>query len=267
MRPFLKSVRLEKVLESTSIVSLTYASEYKLEGIELMGVDAGLDWIPGDSKLMEYLEELDDLHLYQVNLEIKTSCEFRARGFDDENDYWEEGANHEIERLETGKIRFISTDEVIDLIELITRIPTNYEISLEEATRHVENVLEEQPELFQLMVDLSLWIKDILLFPKESDKYIHLSNIVRYIKTELRSYYSKKIDDVIQPVHIALTKIYIMISSFAEEDIRILTGSIEKSGFPELFESLPDKIRELEDAELETAEDRFEKLRDSLHFV
>ncbi len=267
MRPILYSVKLKNVTDSMSEVEIKYSIEEQPEGIELMGVDAGLDWIPGDSILLNFDSEVNDLYFYSITLKIVSSCEFRARAFVGEDDLWEDGTNHTIERDPSGKIDLLTDDLILDSIELVTRIPVKLDISPAIAKLHVENIVDSGIEFFQILVEIAIWIEDLLINPINNLKVHKLPDIIRYLKVLNREYDSKKVNDLGRSIYLALTNINILITTFSEEDDRVLTGSIEKAGYIELFKNLPQRVKELDTSNFGDKEDSFALFQEHMKYI
>lgn len=267
MKPQIKSVTLLKISENTSSIEIKYFVESQVEGIELMGVDAGLEWVQGESIEMIYEGEIDELHIYSCILEVEISCEFRARAYSRGLDYWEEESNHTIERQHTGQIELITESYVLEKIDYFPRVPVNYEVEESIAILQVEEVLVNQPELLQLLFNLTIWIKDLLQSPYKNIKLDKLSDIIRYLKIYTREYDSQAIDELVRPVYLSLTELYISIATFSEDDIKILESTLDEAGYKELFIELPQKIKDIEFTKFESHEESNKKFTDHLKYI
>ncbi len=126
MKPILFAVIVKAIDEDESIVEIKYKGSQKLTGIELHGVDAGLSWLKGESIEFEDKEKIDENIIYATNIQVKTSCEFRARGYFEDEDHWEEGKNHQIIRLPSGSIELHTSHAILDVIEFQPDPPKLY---------------------------------------------------------------------------------------------------------------------------------------------
>ena len=269
MEPELSSIKLDMVTDTTSIVEIVYRAPKSFQGIELMGVDAGLSWLKGKSisLRMQPSEDPDNAN-YVGYLEVVDSCEFRARGYDSEGDRWEPGlANHRIERTEKGTIEF-KTELDRDLFYFKGELPTDFEPSIDKATYRLEHIEEEDVPLFQALIDLSIWIDLVYAEPLEESRIYPISGIMRHLKRKSRQRESKKIDEVVLPIISALFNIYRTALEHAEDDIRYLTGEWQSQGYIDLIKELPGKVKELEDDPgLGLGKDSGDRFMDLLKFI
>ena len=76
------------------------------EGVEVLGVDEGLSWIPGKGvrAMKSPLRSEDGVPLFEARLSIAKRCEFRARSWSGDVSLYEEGKNHVLERKAPGKV-------------------------------------------------------------------------------------------------------------------------------------------------------------------
>lgn len=267
VKPRLHSMKLKGVSDTASDIEIIYIIGDKPEGIELMGMDAGLDWIPGDSKMLAYIGERDKEYMYGLTLNLSGSCEFRARAFDGVTDFWEDGSNHSLIRKMDGRFNLKTDSMTIDQVEIINRIPVNLNVSETIAKIHVENIADAGIDLFQILVEIAIWVDDLLVNPIDNIKLLKIPDLVRYLKTELRNYDSMKVNDIVRSTYLYLTKISVLIATFHEDDDRILTGSIEKEGYLEFFRSLAENVKKLENEGFGDAEDSYALFKEHMKYI
>ncbi len=267
MKPVLKAIKLVKVGIGSSLVSISYLGDDDMHGIELMGIEAGLSWIKNESIQMEKSSS-EEVNVYSKVIEVVNYCEFRARGFISDEDFWEDGAvNHKLIRNEDGTIE-LETDELIyDSIELKKNEPTNFEIGEEDALLQVNNLEENPIKLLQLLVNLSYWTKDLFTNPLENENIHHLPFLIRYLKEYSRLIESHKLDLVVRPVYNAFFDIYLSTITFSEEDERILLGKFDKQKYPELMSGLMDAAKKLDNEVIADRDDKEQRLLALMEYV
>ncbi len=103
-RPVLKKAIVEIIGNNKDTILLLYKCE--ADGVEILGVDEGLSWVPGKGirALRSPIRDEDGGILFEARLSIAKKCEFRARSWKGETNLWEEGKNHVLERLESGQV-------------------------------------------------------------------------------------------------------------------------------------------------------------------
>ncbi|MCH8906197.1 MAG: hypothetical protein IH840_03825 [Candidatus Heimdallarchaeota archaeon] len=117
MRPQLNAVIVEEFSEDSTKVLIKYRGNHDLHGIELHGVDADLSWLKGESKqLIPSDDDEQDYLIYSLQIILEHQCEFRARGYEDDDDYWEE-RNHILKRNKDGSIELETEEEVMALLD------------------------------------------------------------------------------------------------------------------------------------------------------
>ncbi|MHA2504210.1 MAG: hypothetical protein ACXAE3_15230 [Candidatus Kariarchaeaceae archaeon] len=266
MNPELFSIRLDSVTDTSSFVEVIYSGPADLIGIELMGVDAGLSWLKGKSLLLEKTVESTEARFAAV-LKITNSCEFRARGYDSEEDHWEDGmGNHRILRLDDGSIQ-VETKLDNSLYLFKGSLPIDFSPDPEIAISRVENI-QLDSSFFQTLVDLSVWVDSLMEAPLSEDKIYPISSIMVFLKESTRKYDSHKVDGVIRPVLKSLFAIQVSALDFAEDDERLLSGQWERDGHIATLKNLVNTVRELEvDPDLGKGKDSFDRFRELLKFV
>jgi len=262
------SVRLDTVIDTTSVVEIIYKAPLAFQGIELMGVDSGLSWLKGQSIPLKKHKIEDDTGQFVAYLEVADTCEFRARAFDEEGDHWEAGlSNHQISRNNDGTISF-NTELASDFYYFKGSLPTDMSPSLDEATSRLHHAEEEDIALFQALVDLSIWVDQPMAHPLDPVYIYPISGMIRHLKRKSRSIESKQVDEVVRPVLSALFGIYKSALEFSDEDERLLSGLWEREGYIELFKTLPAKVEELEkNPKLGLGADTGDRFKDLLEFV
>jgi len=256
------------VTSTSSVVEITYRAPVVFEGIELMGVDAGLSWLKGQSISMKKQRTEEEIVDYVGYIEVRESCEFRARGYDQEGDRWEAGlANHRIERKEDATITF-TTELDGDLYAFKGSLPTDFSPSLEEAIFRLTHLDRTDPSLFQTLIDLSLWIAQVEANPLSEDYIYPIAGIIRHLKVKSRELESLKVDNVVRPVLKSLFMISRTALEFSEEDVRLLTGTWESQNYIEPIRQLPDAVKPLEnDLGLGTGTDGGDRFKELLKFA
>ena len=268
MKPVLNAIKLVKVQDELSFVIISYEVNDEVEGIELMGIESGLSWIKNESLQMEITSSSEEITIYSITIEVNNYCEFRSRGYIGEEDYWEDGAeNHKIIRNPDGTIE-LEIDEVIsDSIQIKKDLPTNFEITEEEAILQVNNLEENPIKLLQLLVNLSFWTKDLFHNPLENENIHDLPFLIRYLKEYTRLIESHKVDQVVRPVYNAFFDIYVSTTTFFEEDERILLGKFEKLNYPELMNGLLKEAKRLDDEIIADKDDKEQRLLALMKFA
>ncbi|MHA2099075.1 MAG: hypothetical protein ACW99A_10335 [Candidatus Kariarchaeaceae archaeon] len=125
MKPKLSSVIAIDIFEDTTEVEITYLGSELLAGIDLHGVDAGLSWLKDKGIAFKLHESEERMVPYSVIVKIEESCEFRARSYIIDEDYWESN-NHKIIRNEDGSISLETDEETLDQIKFVSSPPNPF---------------------------------------------------------------------------------------------------------------------------------------------
>jgi hypothetical protein len=248
--PTLKSVKVLTVDEKHSIVEVCYYGSEEIEGMELHGVDAGLSWLTGESIELIKIDEEGSDPSFECQLEVLGSCEFKARAYIADENLWEDGMNHRITRDTDGTIELESDDLYQGRIDVKTYPPVNYTPQLDQILQRIVEQSSKKTRIFQLIVDISIWINTLIADPLQSDNVNLLSVMMRNIKDQSRQYRSYKLDQITLPLIKTLYEMYTSAITFDGSDVRILVGQWEKAGFESLFSSLIDKVKSIENEKL-----------------
>jgi hypothetical protein len=235
-----------KNLENTgkhSKVLLQYYVDDSHKGLEIMGVNAGLSWLKNKSLSADYKEFVEEgWNLFEAVLELEDRCEFRGRSFTDINDYWEEGENHQLERLPSGNIKFNTTPEILETIQFQGTYPFNWAPSVEEAEMRLRKE-GSQENFLQYLIDSIIYVYNWLDRPKVL--FLILHKIIKNIRDKVQQISSEIVDQQVLP----LLKIYYEMlmeirSSDETQDSRILPGTFEKRKYDVKMMEILDKLTE-----------------------
>ena len=258
--PELYKIKLVEVKNNSSLVEICYRTSDKIEGLALHGVDAGLSWLKGES-VLALLDHEDDIDVLKLQLEVESTVEFKARGFREDKDFWEEGGNHRIERLSDGTINFIQNPDDTNLVNLVNRLPVIYDLSLEEALPLIRNENEIPVQFLQYLVAVKFWFDQYIKDPFNQDLFDLVSGMTRSIREQSRKQKSQKIDDLVLPITKSLYQIYTEAISFLDEDVNTLVSNWKETGVIEIFEHLIEDIKKLELEGFGNEEDRRKRER------
>jgi hypothetical protein len=125
VKPKLNSVIAVDIKENTTEVELNYLGSELLAGIDLHGVDAGLSWLKDKGIALKLHESEERMVPYSVVIEIESTCEFRARSYIVDEDYWESNS-HKLLRNEDGSITLETDEETLDEIKFIPAPPNPF---------------------------------------------------------------------------------------------------------------------------------------------
>lgn len=125
MKPQLKSVIATDIKENSTEVELTYLGSELLAGIDLHGANAGLSWLRDKGAALSKQESEERMVPYTFTIKIDLNCEFRARAYIIDEDYWE-SYNHKLSRNEDGSISIETDEGIIDEIEFIAAPPNPF---------------------------------------------------------------------------------------------------------------------------------------------
>jgi hypothetical protein len=261
--PSLKSVILESKSDTQSQVTIRYQGSKEFEGIELHGVDAGLSWLRGESIMMK-AEQTDeeDLIIMKCELSVVDSCEFKARGYIEDEDYWEDGKNHKIIRMLDGLIDLEVEDEILETIDFKSYPTIDFSPSIEVATERLVTPSLTKTRIFQYLVDISIWVNSYLEKPLDDEKISFLTVMIRYVKLLSRQFKSHELDTIIRPVNQALYDMYVSARQYSDENFQLLVDEWEKKGYRKVFTELPDKVQQVENYPLGVGEDAEKRIRE-----
>ncbi|MDH5404157.1 MAG: hypothetical protein OEZ01_02210 [Candidatus Heimdallarchaeota archaeon] len=262
MKPQLFSIEVVKIEEATTTISVKYAAQ-TITGIEIMGVDAGLSWIKGESIKLTKLEN----GYFHTELILEDTCEFRARSYKDEEEFWEDGKrNHSLRRLENGRIE-INTDLPFSEFHFRSYPPLIFDEEIERIENNITNPLETNVHLFQFLIDLSFWLQNVFENVEQENKWSLVPNIIKFIKIETRTLNSKLVDDVCRPPMIALFHMYESLLQHDEESpYEELIEFWKSKDYINEFIDMPDKIKSLENEKFGIGSDVLNRFKELLTY-
>ncbi len=126
MKPELKSVVVKSVTENSSEVELIYLGSELLAGIDLHGLGAGLSWLKDKGLHFNKHDNDERMIEYSLVITLESDCEFRARSYIIDEDYWETN-NHKLSRLDDGSIEIETDEETFNKIKF-TPMPPNLSV-------------------------------------------------------------------------------------------------------------------------------------------
>lgn len=266
MEPKLYSIKVDDISETKSVIEIKYIAPAELHGIELMGVDADLSWIKGESIELKRGVPVDEKVIHTTHLQLDDSCEFRARGFTEDEDIWEQGiGNHRLDRNEDGTIDIV-TELNRGKFSFHPGPPTDYNPVEKDYIKRIENLDNESPTLYQILIDIHYWSKSLFSNPLDENKIHKISQLIRYIKKKMRLKESFIIDEEIRPIISALFGIYTSAMAFAEDDERLLVGQWEREGYEQILKDIPQKVKKLENSRIGVSEDSGKRFRSLLKY-
>ncbi|MCE7735851.1 MAG: hypothetical protein GPJ54_13300 [Candidatus Heimdallarchaeota archaeon] len=125
MKPQLKSVIATDIKENSTEVELTYLGSELLAGIDLHGANAGLSWLRDKGAALLKHESEERMLPYSITVIVESNCEFRARAYIIDEDYWE-SYNHKLVRNEDGSISIEIDEAIIEDIEFEAAPPNPF---------------------------------------------------------------------------------------------------------------------------------------------
>ncbi|MFV2013972.1 MAG: hypothetical protein ACC656_00955, partial [Candidatus Heimdallarchaeota archaeon] len=111
-----------EIKENSTEVELTYMGSELLAGINLHGADANLSWLKDKGLPLLKHESEDRVLPYTISIDIELHCEFRARAYIVDEDYWE-SQNHKLIRNEDGSVSIETDETILEQIEFVAAPP------------------------------------------------------------------------------------------------------------------------------------------------
>ena len=239
--PYLASVQNIDIEFGYTLILIKYLVPNSVLGVELMGVDAGLSWLPNKSLRLKKEKQVDDeWSMFSGTLQLKDSCEFRGRSFDADGEHWEIGENHKVLKQEDGSIKLVTLEEVKKTIDYRQYPPVEWIPSVDSAEGRIRKDRKGKNST-QYLVDSIIYVHGWLEKPKVL--LLLLPTILRNNRYNLRRIDSAIADSIVLPLLKIFYEIIMEIRITDEtQDPRILPGTFAKRKYGETMLETLDKI-------------------------